>query len=276
MYGLKRLGAPSIGATMKRVINLRRAVVLLVFLSLLLYLVSSMPLLYYDIGIAERPCKEAEAVDLDGLTVFVVDLHVSAGQRYSERFHGLAEYVKTESVSNLVVLGDLFGWRSDYDSIATQLRDRKEVIKTVLDLLGLLDQRLTVYLILGDTSHDPQDLDVNVEFGKTRFVSVGKCAIFRMGGLRIIGLHGDQAFGGPFGFAVSIFTRNLFLERMWKERMDISPDTWVIMAHTHVPGIDRAARVANTGGWTEIPIVRASRGMGIAVDERANVNLITF
>jgi hypothetical protein len=88
-------------------------------------------------------------------------------------------------------------------------------------------------------------------------------------------LHGDQAFGGSFGFAISIVTRNLLLERFWKERMGISTDTWVIMGHTHVPGIDRTVKVANTGGWVETPL-GTPIGRGISVNEQGEVDLVTF
>jgi len=257
-------------------VSLRRALASVALVSSFLYLLSSMPLLYYGLGLVEGPCKGLPTIDLYGLTLFVGDLHVSAAPSDFGRFRALSDFVKARSVSNVVVLGDLFGWRSDYDSLVAQWGRGEEAIKWVLDALGLLGQRLTAYLILGDPSHDPKDLNLDVKFDQTRIVSVGKCAIFRVHGLTIIGVHGDQAFGGPFGFAISIVTRNLLLERLWKERMSISSDTWVIMAHTHVPGIDYAAKVANTGGWTETPLIRAPTRMGIVVDEQRGINLIAF
>ena len=258
------------------VTNLRRATVFLVLVSPFFYFALTVPMLYYDIGLVERPCRDVRTIELNGLTLFVGDIHTSGARSDSEKFQGLAEYVKTRAVSNVVVLGDLFRWRSDYDSLVPQLRDREEVIKWVLDILGLLGQGLTVYLVLGDTSHDPQDLNVNLEFDHTKFVSIGKCGMFQTHELTVIGLHGDQACEGPSGFAISVLASSMLLERAWKERMDIPSDTWVIMAHTHVPGIDYAAKVANTGGWTETPLIRAPTAMGIVVDEQGGVHLIAF
>lgn len=232
-----------------------------------------MPLLYYDTGIVSRPCRDLRTIDLYAFTLFVGDLHTTGVRGDSERFLRLAEYVKARSVSNVVVLGDLFAWRSDFDSLLVQLRDQKEVVKMVLDVLGLLDKRLTVYLVLGDPSHDPQELNVNLDFAETKFLSVGKCGIFHINGLTIIGLHADEAFRGLFSFAVSILTRNLLLERLWKEWMRIPSDTWVVMAHIHVPGIDYAAKVANTGARTETPLISTPRAMGIAVDEQGGIKL---
>jgi len=256
--------------------NLCRAIFLLVILCLLIYAMSSLPLLYYDSDLMSRLCKEAPIIDLHGLTLLVGDLHASGASNDIPRFRRLAEYTKTPSVSSLVVLGDLFGSRSDYDSLVAQSGDPEEAVRRLLDALGLLGQKLTVYLILGDPVHDPQDLDLDVRFAETRFVSIGKCRVFHIHRLTMIALHGDQAFGGPVGFTISILARNLLLERLWKERAGIPSDNWVIMAHTHVPGIDYSARVANTGGWTETPLIRAPSGMGVVVDERANISLVPF
>jgi len=40
-------------------------------------------------------------------------------------------------------------------------------------------------------------------------------------------------------------------------------DGWVVMAHSHAPGIDYSMRVANTGGWTDLLGLGPPRGMGV-------------
>ncbi|MEM3381801.1 MAG: hypothetical protein QXQ11_06585 [Candidatus Bathyarchaeia archaeon] len=247
-----------------------------IIVATLTYFLISLPLLYYDTGIVKRPCIDAGEIDLYGLTLFVSDLHISNIPGDSERLKALAIFVKERGISNLVILGDLFRWRSDWDSLKAKYGSDERAVEMVLETIGILGQELTVYLILGDPSHDPEELNVNFKFGRTRFLSVGKCGVFHIHGLTIVGLHGDQAFGGPVGFAISIATRNLVLEKVWKTHMNMPHEVWVIMGHTHIPGIDRDARVANTGGWTEVSFNIVPRSKGIIVDEKGGIDLITF
>ncbi|MBS7626747.1 hypothetical protein KEJ51_06910 [Candidatus Bathyarchaeota archaeon] len=257
-------------------VNLKVLVASVIMVAALTYFLVSLPLLYYDIGFVKRPCIDGREIDLYGPTVFVSDLHISNIPGDSERLRALAIFVKDRGVSNLVILGDLFRWRSDWDSFKAWYGSDEKAVEMVLETIGVLGQELTVYLVLGDPSHDPEELNVNFKFGHTKFLSLGKCGIFHAHGLTIIGLHGDQAFGGPIGFAVSIVTRNLLLERIWKAHMNIPPGFWVIMGHTHIPGIDHDAKVANTGGWTDIPFNIAPRAKAVIVDEKGRIDLVNL
>ncbi|MGQ9544137.1 MAG: metallophosphoesterase [Candidatus Bathyarchaeia archaeon] len=257
-------------------VRLGKSLILVFLVGVTIYSLLSLPLLYYDVGLVKRPCVGSKEIYLYGQTLFIGDLHTTGLEVDSERFRGLTTLIKERSIVNLVILGDLFRWRSDWDSLIIQTGNEQDALRKVLEVLGLQSQRLTVYLILGNTDHDPEELNLNFEFGQTKIVSVGKCGIFHINGLTIIGLHGDQAFGGPLGFTVSIVTRNLLLEKLWKERMGIHSDVWVIMGHTHVPGIDYDARVANTGGWTEAPLKIVPRASGILIDEEGKISLITL
>jgi|GEM_PF-1205772 len=257
-------------------VNLKILSASVILVAVLTYSLVSLPLLYYDTGFVGRPCIGSGEIYLYGTAVFVSDLHISNIPGDSERFRGLAIFIKDRGVSNMVVLGDLFRWRSDWDSLRAKSGSDEKAVEMVLETIGVLGRELNVYMVLGDPSHDPEELSGNFKFGPTKFLSVGKCGIFHIRGLTIIGLHGDRAFGGPIGFAVSITTRNLLLERMWKTRMNIPHEVWVIMGHTHIPGIDHDARVANTGGWTEIPFNLAPKAKCIIVDENGRIDLVTL
>lgn len=71
--------------------------------------------------------------------------------------------------------------------------------------------------------------------------------------------------GAGHGLVYAYLTGRPYLKALWKDAMGLDHAEWVIMGHSHIPGIDASRRVANTGGWTNLYGLSPPRGMGVLV-----------
>jgi hypothetical protein len=82
-------------------------------------------------------------------------------------------------------------------------------------------------------------------------------------------MHGGFIGGGVAWLADKV-GQPVVLERLGKHRFGISSGTWVVNGHSHVPGIDHEAKVANSGSFVGAPfnkfIFRIHVGSGIVFD----------
>lgn len=245
--------------------KVKLAVAVAVVLFIAFTLLVSLPMLFYDIVVAQRPCTRPTALRLEAPTLFVGDLHIRSSSE-TERFLPLREFIVNSKVVNLVILGDLFDSPGVYAGLSYEFGGPEAAQLRLADVLNLRGLTLAVFLVLGSPSHDPQSLSFDIKSGGISFRTVGKCVLVEVDKLKTLALHGDEAFLGPAGFAFSWFFGPLTLEREWKSRTGVDASTWVVMAHTHWPGLDVNGRVGNTGGWLDIPLFDPPTGMGILVE----------
>jgi UDP-2,3-diacylglucosamine pyrophosphatase LpxH len=198
---------------------------------------------------------------LEGVTLFVSDLHLTYGED-SSRFSGLEQFISRNDVRNFVILGDLFNAPGDAEKILADY-DGVKAVDVIFSRLGISDETVNVFFVKGSQAHDPMNFDLNVQQDTVSFNTIGKCTRFSSNETRIITIHGDEAFGGLHGYIVSSLTGRPYLEYWWKDLMDLDDEEWVIMGHSHSPDIDYIRRVANTGGWTDIFGFGPPKGRGI-------------
>jgi hypothetical protein len=253
------------------VLRLALAVSGLIFL----WLILGVYLIFYPLGVilklvdypprlAPMPCSDVEEIGLVGPTLFVGDLHLTAGEDSGVRLFALSHFVADGDVENLVIVGDLFDSPGDVDRILVS-SGGDEAARAIMDRLGLQGRAVRVFYLKGSPSHDPQDLEIDYEGGVFLFRTVGRCASFSGEGVKMLVVHGDDVFGGLHGLIFSYLAGRPYLEAWWKDLMGVDSGGWVLMAHSHVPGIDYSRRVANTGGWTDVLGFGPPRGTGILV-----------
>lgn len=153
-------------------------------------------------------------------------------------------------IRDVFILGDL--WDNMHFGTSTpELRRAFSVI--VSPRLRGLDMR--IWYVASGSSHDPI-------VGETCYFSLDgvSVAVFprpifaRIGRLDTFLTHGDIAVpNGAVAYAINrvgmALGRRLLLESYLKRRLRLPRDTWLIMGHTHIAGVDYRRRVANTGSW---------------------------
>lgn len=240
----------------------------------LLYSAGSYPkLVDSPVGFYPVPCQNPPVINQSGKALFLGDLHLRASDGPS-KFAGLSDFLRREKVTSMIFAGDLFDSPSEAEKLLSTKSDEGKV-QAILSILGIETSNVSTYFIRGSPVHDPPNLELTVQTGGLSFVSVGKCARFLIDNVSVTALHGDDAFGGLHGLLFAYLTGRPFLEGWWKERIGLSDSEWVVMAHSHVPGIDEVHRVANTGGWTDLLGFGPPKGKGILIAE-GTVRLVTI
>ncbi len=181
--------------------------------------------------------------------VLVSDLHCRF--RPCEHAKTLRNIVKREDCECLVVLGDLF---DNFHRLASG----SEVAKALASLLGPVLRELSMLVyVTSSASHDPI-LPVRYE------TKINGCRVLMspqplqgiLGNVQVFLTHGEIAIlNGAVAHAInklaSLRAGELYIEKKLKLALRLPASTWLIMGHTHIPGIDYEHRVANTGSWQE-------------------------
>ena len=179
-----------------------------------------------------------------GGAVVASDLHCMPGSCPARTLAGLAiEY----GVEALVILGDLFEDMHRRVSVGELRRALRWVFGGV--------RNLTVHYVASRSSHDPiLDGDVSLEVDGVEIHVYSRPVIAVIGGVRAFLTHGDMALrNGAHAYLVNLLAavkgERLYLEKRLKRRLRLPREWWLVMGHTHIPGIDYRERVANTGSW---------------------------
>ncbi len=194
-------------------------------------------------------------------------------------FNLIAEKVKQENIECIVFLGDLF---DDFHRRA----EKHEVVEKLISLIKpLLGQVRKIVYITSRSSHDPiisEKIIADVE-GTEIYVYPHPLRI-QISGIRFYLTHGEIVIpNGAVAFVVNtvaaLLGRELYIEKKLKERIR-SESSWLVMGHTHIPGIDYEAKVANTGSWRSkwllgLPYWRRPTRTGVLV-KNSKVKLVKF
>ena len=162
----------------------------------------------------------------------------------------IAEIVQEEEVECVFVLGDLF---ENFHIEA----EESEVISAVQSVLKpILRKVKTLVYITSSSSHDPIVKGaIQSTIDNTTIIVSPTPLKVRVGNITLYLTHGDIAVtNGAVAFVINkvyalLRNEDLHLEKELKTRMNIPSESWLIMGHTHVPGIDYTHKVANAGSW---------------------------
>ena len=218
-----------------------------------------------------------ETVELSGKTLFISDLHLTARPALEEQFN-----LDFSDVQNVVIVGDFFNQPKDFESFGNSEPERMETVLKEITPQGFSGK---IFFIFSAHSHDPRLKEISrLEIGDFEFVFLGEYGKFLINGKQeIIAFHGGQLHEGIFGGGIAWLAKKIgqevVLEKLGKKRFDIPADTWVVSGHSHVPGIDQASKVANTGSFVGAPlntfIFRIHVGSGILFD-KGKVELLQY
>jgi UDP-2,3-diacylglucosamine pyrophosphatase LpxH len=175
--------------------------------------------------------------------VMVSDLHCKPGSCKVGEIAGLA----AREGASLVILGDLF------DDLHREVGD--DELERALRAVFRGVAGLEIYYVTSGSSHDPiLKRETHLRLESLSVHVYPRALIARVGRLRMFLTHGDLALrNGAHAFLVNVAAmtlgKRLYLEKALKKKLRLPSDWWLVMGHTHIPGIDREARVANTGSW---------------------------
>jgi len=185
------------------------------------------------------------------------DLHIS---EHSNSLTEISNFLREKNIKNLVIAGDFLEHHKE-----TSTDELKSLISMGLKKMGLEKGELKIVYLTSLSSHDPilkeEEVSINYEEGPLVIVLRGYARIF-LDGRSFVVLHGDYsvrngALAGFINLIASILGKRLFLEKLLKRILGIKKDEWLVMGHTHIPGIDERNKVANCGSWSS----HVGRGM---------------
>ena len=211
-------------------------------------------------------------VKLSGKTVFISDLHINS--RHLSQYGAISVNLQ-EDTKTLIMVGDTFH-KEDVFNLMNDNPGSLPGTSFCKALTFISNVPKDVYFLYGE-GHDPDFLSTS-DFknyfmlcdDQTRIHLIGEEAVFEVDGVKIIAHHGHWIAGGVADCVVSYFAKQLgqplVLERLWKKEMGVSDDYWLITGHSHVPAIDYKDKIANSGGWIEIPIIGGDLGNVIIIE----------
>ncbi len=186
------------------------------------------------------------AAVVDNPALLVSDIHAEFGDRKMALVTCLAAEV---GASSLVVLGDLF---DDMHRTVT-MDELGRALKAIFRESALSE--LEVYYVTSLSSHDPiLGKELHICLGSARVHLYPGVLIAQMGRGVAFLTHGDIIVkNGAHAFAVNLlaemFGKTLYLERKLRKALQLPDNWWLFMGHTHLPGLDPAFKVGNTGSW---------------------------
>jgi len=220
-------------------------------------------LLLYPIIPRLNPLRHGKELALSGNTLFISDLHLKSTELFTFT-DNLRNLIQAQRVSNLVIVGDLFDSWKDMRG----LLGNPPSFALVRNLLGIGQTPVRAFWVLGSPGHDPRDFQIEGNGEQTE--ALGHCALIKMPGFNVVAYHGhDFSRVGALAHAYDRFLVRLGMEKLWKRLAKVNPSSWVVSGHTHIPGIDDKARVANCGGWQTVPLLVKPARTGLLFTERA-------
>lgn len=213
----------------------------------------------------------SQEISLDeGKIIIISDLHLDSNSR---DLSCIGNYLKENDIPYLIINGDLF------DKLHKE-RFREELLEEAKGKLAIREgSPENIIYILALYNHDPY-----LEVKTKEFQEDDKETVVLRGILKLRAqeqlfyiFHGDYAISNTIGIAafVNKLTSNLFFERFAKKVLRAEKEAWVILGHSHIPGIDYENKVANSGCWINRIIPNTDTAILIDIGELGTrVNLI--
>lgn len=227
-------------------------------------------LIYNSPFIWDRNLYSEEISLQEGKVLVISDLHLDSNPR---DLSCIGNFLTENNISHLVVNGDIFDVKSE-EKFEDYFLNR---VRNELAIKGVFPQNITY--VLAPYNHDP-DIDENSikleKDGRNIAIMSGILKIKTNDSLFYI-FHGDYFMKkGAMPFLLGKLSKGLLYERLGKLTIGAEKNDWVIMAHSHIPGIDYERKVANSGSWINRGILNTDTGILIEVSSAADtkVNLV--
>lgn len=210
--------------------------VLVLVIALLMY---EMPFIYDNAYVTTMELNN------DPLIIAISDLHLEANARNLTCIGNYMRRLRHGDIY-LVINGDLF------DKAHKQELNHSHILELLsrLNLAGINNLKEVVY-VMAIYDHDPRaprnEATYYVNGVKVRVVhGIVKLA---MGGNTLWFLHGDYVVKN--GLIASLMNKILMgsYDRLVRLAVRAREGDWVVIGHTHVPGVNNELRIANTGTW---------------------------
>lgn len=159
----------------------------------------------------------------------------------------VGDLARVLGVKYVVIAGDLIEYRT-----RVTIEELRKLLSDVLRTLHLTNFSGEVVYVRSMTSHDPipPREELRVEVAGTRVWVLTGILVIETSGPKIYVLHGDYLCRNGFlAHLVNRLLGPLLLERVGRVVLGLHERDWLIMGHTHIPGLDSGARVANCGCW---------------------------
>lgn len=214
-----------------------------------------------------KPNMSTFKIEGNKKVLVISDLHLKPS---NIKYKPLEKIVKKESVKYLVIAGDFFEYKHK------EIEEEKliKILEKILKKLNIDQEDLTIFYVPSKSSHDPK-ISKNIEF------QLNSIKIHVIDGILRLVLkntilyitHGDYAsrdggIAATINRILKLLGVDLFLEKLLRKILKIEENSWLIMGHTHMPGIDESSRVANCGAWGR-HILRKESNTAILVDGKS-------
>jgi UDP-2,3-diacylglucosamine pyrophosphatase LpxH len=241
-----------------------------ILVAVALLIIINFRFLLYPLMPRLNPMTNAKHVSLDGVSLFISDLHLRADRQFQHR-DAIRQLLHERHVSNLIVVGDLFDSPEDGRQIVGGSTG-----SPIADILGVRDMPIRAFFIEGSPGHDFSSKKSALDL--TPLVQLGRCALLDFKQMRVIAYHGhDLSRKGMISHAWDRFISPLSVERVWRKFARVPDSDWVIFGHTHIPGIDPKHRIANCGGWQTIRLLVQPACTGLLLSpEKASLEIVNF
>lgn len=238
---------------------------LIIFLLFLGLVFLSFPFLF------EKEIEFKEVVSNREKTLVISDLHLESNPR---NLNCIGNYLEENKIPLLVLNGDIFDkqhkkeFKEEFlDNIKEELEIKDKFPSDIVYNLSLYNH--DPYLKKESKGFQINNIKVNVIQGILKLkIEEETFYIF----------HGDYIMSNSIGIAALInkLTSNLIWERLAKKVIMAEEDDWVILSHSHIPGIDYQRKLANTGSWTRKYIGNTDTAILIEAEDKdqTNVSLI--
>jgi len=180
----------------------------------------------------------------EGKVLIVSDLHLESNPR---DLTCIGDYLKENDISYFIINGDLF------DKMHNEAF-KEELLEEGKRRMAIEENPLcNIIYIPAVYNHDPY-----LETNYRQFQENGYETAFLKGGLKLKTednlfyiFHGDYAVSNGIVVAALInkITSTLLFEDFAKWVVGAKKEDWVILGHSHIPGIDYERKVANSGCW---------------------------
>ena len=242
-----------------------------ILIAVVLLMIFNFRFLLYPVIPSLNPINSAKHTSLDGVSLFISDLHLRADRQFHYR-DAIRQLLQERQASNLIVVGDLFDSPEDGRQIIGN-----NTGSPIAEILGVRDMPIKTFFIEGSPGHDFRSKQRRA-LNLNPLVQLGRCAYLDFKQMTVIAYHGhDLSWKGMIGHAWDRFISPLSIERAWKKLAGVPESDWVIFGHTHLPGIDREHRIANCGGWQTIPLLVRPACTGVLLSpQKASLEVVNF
>ncbi|MGQ4833576.1 MAG: hypothetical protein ACP6IS_06760 [Candidatus Asgardarchaeia archaeon] len=206
--------------------------------------------------------------------LFFSDTHLNS---HKKNLEPLARFLLTQKPEYVIIAGDLLDNRKRMN-----LDEFSILLKDALTRIGVFQlSDIEIFYVTSLSSHDPiiNRAYLSITIDKLKVHVIQGALLFKTSSYQFFVLHGDYfSRNGAIAGLINVIMKKAFGKSLWsecflKKKLNLPINTWLIMGHTHSPGIDNKCKVANTGSWSS-HIGRYLSNTVIFVDEQQNIRLL--